>query len=76
MPICDWLICGHVAIDKCNVSRRATSKQLLPAPYIQKQNAALNLQVSKCFFKFILTLQNLKETKNTQQATGNAVETL
>ncbi len=32
----DWLICGHVALDKCNVSRRETSKQLLPA---RKQNA-------------------------------------
>jgi hypothetical protein len=21
----DWLICGHVALDKCNISRRATS---------------------------------------------------
>jgi hypothetical protein len=23
----DWLICGHVALDKCNVSRRATSEK-------------------------------------------------
>jgi hypothetical protein len=28
----DWLICGHVTSDKCNVSRRATSEKLLPAP--------------------------------------------
>ena len=38
----DWLIHGHVALHKCNVSPRATSKQLLPAPtgsvYIKKQN--------------------------------------
>ena len=34
----DWLIHGHVALDKCNVSLRATSEQLLPAPYINKQN--------------------------------------
>ena len=27
----DWLIYDHVASDKCNVSRRATSKKLLPA---------------------------------------------
>ena len=26
----DWLIHGHVALDKCNVSRRATSEQLMP----------------------------------------------
>ncbi len=31
----DWLICGNVALDKCNVCRRATSKQLLPS---RKQN--------------------------------------
>ena len=41
-PIRDRLICGHVALDKCNVSRRATGKQLLPAP---KQN----LRVYNCF---------------------------
>ena len=38
----DWLNCGHVALDKCNVSRRETSDKLLPAPtgytYINKQN--------------------------------------
>ena len=32
--------------------------------------AALILQVYKCFPKFVLRLQNLKETKNTQQALG------
>ena len=42
-PIRDWLICGHVASDKCNVSRRATRKQLLPAPYIQNQNGGFEL---------------------------------
>ena len=42
----DWLICGHVALDKCNVSSGATSKQLLPS---RKQMAALNLQVYKFF---------------------------
>jgi hypothetical protein len=39
----DWLICEHVALDKCNVSWRATSEKLLPAStkyvaYINKQN--------------------------------------
>jgi hypothetical protein len=37
----DWLLCGHVTLDKCNVSRRATSEKLLsplPATYINKQN--------------------------------------
>jgi hypothetical protein len=28
----DWLICGHVALDKCNVSRRVTSEKLFPSP--------------------------------------------
>ncbi len=46
----DWLSCGHMAFDKCNVSPGATSKQLLPS---RKKMAALNLQVYKCFFKFI-----------------------
>ena len=35
----DWLICSHVALDKCNVSRpRAISEKLLPAPtgYVHK----------------------------------------
>ena len=34
----DWLICGHVTSDKCNVSRRATSEKLLLAPtgYVHK----------------------------------------
>ena len=38
----DWLICGHVGLHKCNVSRRATSEKLLPAPttdlIMNKQN--------------------------------------
>jgi hypothetical protein len=39
----DWLICGHVALDKCDISCRATSEKLFPAPtgyvyYINKQN--------------------------------------
>jgi hypothetical protein len=34
----DWLIFGHVTSGKCNVSRRATSEHLLPAPtgYVHK----------------------------------------
>jgi hypothetical protein len=34
----DWLICSHVALDKCNVSARAISEKLLPAPtgYVHK----------------------------------------
>ncbi len=38
--------------------------------------AALSLQVYKCFFQVYLKTTNLTETKNTQQATGNAVEIL
>ena len=33
----DWLIRGHVALDKCNVSLRETSKKLLPG-YEYKKN--------------------------------------
>ena len=33
----DWLIRGHVALDKCNVSPRETSKKLLPG-YEYKKN--------------------------------------
>ena len=36
----DWLICGHVALEKCNVSPGATSKQLLPS---RKQNGGFEL---------------------------------
>jgi hypothetical protein len=39
--------------------------------------AALKLKIYKCFFfKFFEGLQNLKETKNKQQATEDAVEIL
>ena len=36
--IYDWLICGHVTSDRCNVCRRATSENLLPVPtgYVRK----------------------------------------
>ena len=37
----DWLIHGHVALDKCNVSLGQQGEQLLPAPtapYTNKQN--------------------------------------
>ncbi len=43
----DWLICGHVALDKCNVSSRATSKQLLPP---RKQNSGFELASLYGFF--------------------------
>ena len=33
----DWLIRGHMALDKCNVSPRETSKKLLPG-YEYKKN--------------------------------------
>ena len=33
----DWLIRSHVALDKCNVSLRETSKKLLPG-YEYKKN--------------------------------------
>ena len=38
----DWLIRGHVALDKCNVSPRETSKKLLPGcEYKKKQNGGV-----------------------------------
>ncbi len=43
MSIRNWLICGHVAVDKYNVSPRATSKQLLSAPCKIKQNGGFEL---------------------------------
>ena len=30
--IYDWLICGHVTSDRCNVCRRATNENVLPVP--------------------------------------------
>ncbi len=60
MPILDWLICGHVALDKCSVSLGAASKQLLPAPYRQKQNGRFEL----ASFDFISrNIESLGKTK-------------
>ena len=36
----DWLIRGHVALDKCNVSPRETSKKLLPGCEYKKNKMA------------------------------------
>ena len=36
----DWLIRGHVALDKCNVSPRETSKKLLPGYEYRKNKMA------------------------------------
>ncbi len=72
----DWLICRQVALDKRSISHRATMNNCCqPRTYINKM-AALSLQVYITFFKFIPRLLNLKEAINTQQETGNIVETL
>ncbi len=63
MPIRDWLICGHVALDKCNVSRRATSKQLLPAAYIQNQNSGFELVAALPQMTASLTAKESMKTK-------------
>ncbi len=74
MPIRDWLICGHVALDKCNVSRRATSKQLLPT---RKQNGGFELASLQMFSQvYLKTTESKRDEKYTAQATGNAVEIL
>ena len=36
----DWLIRSHVALDKCNVSPRETSKKLLPGCEYKKNKMA------------------------------------
>ncbi len=81
-PMRDWLICGHVALDECNVSCRATrvtpqtqvNKCFPPCTYIKNSGFEVaNLQMF--FFKFIKRLHNLKETKTVQQTTGNAAKT-
>ena len=41
----DWLIRGHVALDKCNVSPRETSKKLLPGCEYKKTKWRRNSQV-------------------------------
>ena len=42
----DWLTRGHVALDKCNVSLRETSKKLLPGyEYKKNQNGGV---IRKC----------------------------
>ena len=41
----DWLIRGHVALDKCNVSPRETSKNCCPAANIKKTKWRRNSQV-------------------------------
>ncbi len=52
----DWLICVHVALDKCNVSRGATSKKLLPAAYIHKQNSGSTCKFINVFFQVYLKM--------------------
>ena len=56
----DWLNCGDVPLDKCNVSRPATSEKLLPAStiatYINKQNGGTTR-------KFINYVKNVTEQK-------------
>jgi hypothetical protein len=76
----DWLICAHVTSDKCNVSRRATSEKLLPAPtgyvHINKQNGGTTSTSRTTIFQVCVQIKNVKEKKNTQQATGHAAETV
>ena len=79
----DWLICGHVTSNKFNISRRATSKKLLPAPtgyvYINKQNGGTTSTSRNYDFPSLCSNKECKKTKNTQQAsqaTGYAAETV
>ncbi len=66
----DWLICGHVALDKCNVSQ---VNNCCPP---ENKMAALNLQVYKCFFQvYLKTTESKRDEKYTADNT-NAVEIL
>jgi hypothetical protein len=67
----DWLICGQVALDKCNVFHRACCPPR-PATYINKQHGG----TTRKFINYDFPSQNLKEKKNTQQATEYADETV
>jgi hypothetical protein len=77
------VICGHVSLDKCNVSNTAGKQVkhcclLRPATYINKQNGGNNWQVYNIdsIFQVCVKIKNVKEKKNTQQATGYAPETV
>ena len=53
----DWLIHGHVALDKCNVSLGQQVNNccpLRPAPYINKQNGGETRKFNKLGFSSIL----------------------
>jgi hypothetical protein len=59
----DWLICSHVALDTCNVSRPGNKWKIVaqcccpprPATYINKQNGGTNLYyLNYCFRGFVL----------------------
>ena len=83
----DWLICGHLAVDKCNVSR-ARSEKLLPAPtivssvtqaspdrlyvYINKQNGGTIRKFINYDFPSLHVFQNKECIKREEKyTTGN-----
>ena len=67
-----------MASDKCNVSRRATSKKLFPAANKTKvmQPATKKLRFSNLSSTEIQLLIDKKDSENTQKATKNAAATL
>jgi hypothetical protein len=74
----DWLICGHVTSDKCNVSRRATSEKLWPAPtgytYINKQNGGPTSTSRNYDFPSLSSNNWNKECKREEKyTTGNRI---
>jgi hypothetical protein len=74
----DWLICGHGTSDKCNVPAGQQVKNCCPprpATYINKQNGSTTSIIRNYDFQVCVQIKNVKEKKNTQQATGsNAAE--
>jgi hypothetical protein len=70
------MICGHMALDKCNVScgQQLVKNCCLPrqATYINKQNGVTTRKfINKTTIcQICIKVKNVKEKKNTQQATG------
>jgi hypothetical protein len=70
----DWLICGHVTSNKCNVSRRATSEKLFPArpaTYINKQNGGTTSIIRNYDFPSLCLNKECKREE--KYTTGNRI---
>ncbi len=66
----DWLICVHVALDKCNVSHRAIGNNCYPPrAHISEQNGSFKLASLKMFFQ--VYLKTTESKRNEKCAAGN-----